>query len=60
MENDDIEAVFRCSSWNSHYPLEVSRASRVAVHGLNAVELEMNEIATERHVQARSRHADRG
>ncbi|CAE7232938.1 unnamed protein product [Symbiodinium natans] len=41
-----------CSSWNSHYPEEALRsASRVAVHGLNAAELEANVQATERHVQ---------
>eukprot|EP00435_Cladocopium_sp_Y103_P052885 s193_g16.t1 len=59
---DTYEAIFKacpdgfkvldlCSSWNSHYPAEIQRASQVAVHGLNSVELEMNEVATERHVQ---------
>mmetsp|Transcript_56975 Transcript_56975/g.116192 ORF Transcript_56975/g.116192 Transcript_56975/m.116192 type:complete len:1035 (-) Transcript_56975:146-3250(-) len=59
---DTYEAIFKacpdgfkvldlCSSWNSHYPAEIQRASQVAVHGLNSVELEMNEVATERHIQ---------
>lgn len=41
-----------CSSWTSHYPRGImAGASRVAVHGLNAKELEANDVATERHVQ---------
>jgi len=48
---DGFKVLDLCSSWNSHYPEEIGRASQVAVHGLNSVELEMNEVATERHVQ---------
>lgn len=86
VESFSIASIFRCSSWNSHYPAEIQRASQamdiakvcqssikfqncpkrwqircaqlhrylrfeVAVHGLNSVELEMNEVATERHIQ---------
>lgn len=40
-----------CSSWTSHYPLELLEGARVALHGLNQKELEANPIATERHVQ---------
>ncbi|CAK9095829.1 unnamed protein product [Durusdinium trenchii] len=47
---DGFSVLDLCSSWNSHYP-NMDRASKVAVHGLNAVELEMNEVATERHIQ---------
>jgi len=49
---DGFSVLDLCSSWNSHYPAEAVRAaSRVAVHGLNAAELEANTQATERHVQ---------
>eukprot|EP00438_Fugacium_kawagutii_P007836 Skav212615 [mRNA] locus=scaffold2176:297899:300665:- [translate_table: standard] len=66
---DGFKVLDLCSSWNSHYPAEIERASqvpqshimsmamrrscpgKVAVHGLNSIELEMNEVATERHVQ---------
>jgi len=40
-----------CSSWVSHFPQELLTGARVAVHGLNAAELDANEQATERHVQ---------
>jgi len=40
-----------CSSWVSHYPEELMAGARVAVHGLNAAELEANVQAHERHVQ---------
>lgn len=40
-----------CSSWTSHYPQELLAGARVAVHGLNGLELEANREATERHVQ---------
>jgi len=45
-----------CSSWISHLPADQLQGSirssvRVAVHGLNAQELEANSVATERHVQ---------
>mmetsp|Transcript_58598 Transcript_58598/g.104205 ORF Transcript_58598/g.104205 Transcript_58598/m.104205 type:complete len:697 (-) Transcript_58598:87-2177(-) len=47
---DGFSILDLCSSWNSHFN-DVSRASRVVVHGLNALELEANKQATERHVQ---------
>jgi len=47
---DGFSVLDLCSSWNSHFN-DVSRASRVVVHGLNALELEANKQATERHVQ---------
>lgn len=40
-----------CSSWTSHFPEELMEGARVAVHGLNAKELEANVQATERLVQ---------
>lgn len=40
-----------CSSWNSHLPQDLLEGARVAVHGLNAAELQANRQATERHVQ---------
>ena len=41
-----------CSSWTSHYPMELEAAqgARIAVEGLNALELEANSLATERRV----------
>ncbi|CAJ1440707.1 unnamed protein product [Effrenium voratum] len=48
---DDFAVLDLCSSWVSHYPEDVRRASQVAVHGLNMAELHANPQATERHVQ---------
>lgn len=49
---DGFSVLDLCGSWNSHFPEElIASASRVAVHGLNAKELEANSQATERHVQ---------
>jgi len=40
-----------CSSWISHFPPELLEGARVAVHGLNQAELDVNAVATERHMQ---------
>jgi len=46
-----FSALDLCSSWTSHYPLELLTDARVVVHGLNHQELEANVIASDRHVQ---------
>jgi predicted DsbA family dithiol-disulfide isomerase len=41
-----------CSSWTSHYPEESLRdAQTIAVLGMNELELQRNQLATENHVQ---------
>ena len=43
-----------CASFRDHWDMKTLHRLQwlqVAVHGLNAVELEMNEVATERHIQ---------
>lgn len=48
LTGDDVDVLDICSSWISHFP---SKPRRLVVTGMNAAELEANEMADERSVR---------